>query len=92
MTLREWLKANDRTIKWLSAECDTSYMTVYKWVSGTHIPGRDAMALLHALTGGHVTPNDFYDLPLLNGRMAEAPAKPVPDKRQIDMFPDQRRV
>lgn len=36
---------------------------VHRYARGEQIPSRDFMARIVEVTGGAVTPNDFYDLP-----------------------------
>lgn len=45
--------------------CGFSIQSAQRYVAGTRMPRRDEMVRIYVVTGGDVTPNDFYDLPCL---------------------------
>ncbi len=53
-------------------ELDVACETVRRYVAGTRVPVPTVMRRIVTLTGGAVTPNDFYDMPELRqaGRAA----------------------
>lgn len=49
----------------------TNANCIWRWENGVNIPNRREMVALYLLSGGRVTPNDFYDLPELPDRATE---------------------
>lgn len=50
----------------------TNAAVVHRWERGAQIPRRLEMVALYLLSGGQVTPNDFYALPALPERQEKA--------------------
>ena len=76
MTLAEWADAHglsdrevaERMTEWLvqsGSEETVSVPAVQKYRTG-RVPKADRMRAIFAVTGGWVTANDFYDLPVLS--------------------------
>ena len=62
MKLEQYLKENDKAVADFADEISTSRQAVYSYVRGEKIPSADTMAKIYQVTGGLVSPNDFYDL------------------------------
>ena len=67
MKLATWLKQNQMTQQKFLEESnalgyDFSIHAVVKWCSGRRIPRGPEMTAIYKVTGGNVTPNDFYGL------------------------------
>src|SRR5687768_10130457 len=60
--LGKWLEINNRTIKQFATELGVSRKQLHKYIKGGAIPRYEIMLLIFKLTGGEVTPNDFYDI------------------------------
>lgn len=72
MTLKEWLRTEERSGAWLARQMGVSRQTVSGWVSGAFAPGCGHLAKLEELTGGEVGAADFVvESPAAN--MADAP-------------------
>jgi transcriptional regulator with XRE-family HTH domain len=72
LKLAAWRKREGQTQDWLAAElgCSQPYISQIERVDGPIVPGPAIMIEIFRLTGGFVTPNDFYNLPSLNVRAA----------------------
>lgn len=64
MTLQEYMQAEGLSDAELAARLGVGRQTVFRWRRGQAIPGRAAMQAIHRETGGSVTADDFYGLPL----------------------------
>ena len=69
MKLRAWMSANDVKAHDFSvrmaAQLRRNYFsqkTVENWVQGRTIPQREFMNAISEITGGAVTPNDFFSM------------------------------
>lgn len=60
MNLRDWRRAQGKTVDEVAADLAVSTDTVYRWEQGKLIPRRAAMARIGALTNGDVGPADFF--------------------------------
>ena len=67
--LAEWRKQIDVTQVDLAERlgCSQSYVCQMERAVNPIIPGREIMVKIYRISGGAVTPNDFYDLPSLDG-------------------------
>mgnify|MGYP003109343393 FL=1 len=68
MKLSEYLKENKITQEDFLQQAKSvgatfSIHAVSKWCQGHRIPRQDEMYVIHAITNGAVSPNDFYILP-----------------------------
>ena len=60
MTLKEYMKQNSLTPAAMAELLDSSEGAVRKWCSGERTPRPDQMRKIADVTGGAVTPNDFF--------------------------------
>lgn len=86
MKLKAWREEKGRSLKSVADELGTDIATVFRWEvepgePNRRIPNEGYMCGLYRLTGGAVTPNDFYDLPDLS------PELPLAPPEQLPMFP-----
>lgn len=63
MKLQKYLDLNNLTAAAFAREIGVSRSYVTRLCRGLQRPGPDLMGLIGERTGGHVTPNDFFDLP-----------------------------
>ena len=71
MLLREWRIKHELSQATVAAAVGAANATVVsRWELKRHIPRPAEMAALFLVTGGAVTPNDFYDLPSLESAAA----------------------
>lgn len=61
--LNNFLKVNVLSREWLAGQIDVSVATVCRYINGHRIPSKEIMQKIYAVTGGHVRPDHFYDLP-----------------------------
>ena len=64
MTLGDYLLATGQTRQAFADQVGRAQPTVSKYVRGDLIPDRETMLEIYRITGGQVTPNDFYPLEL----------------------------
>lgn len=62
MNLKSYRALCNMTQRQLASRLDVTELSVIKYESGAVLPGREVMLKIYALTGGAVTPNDFYEL------------------------------
>ncbi len=62
MKLREYRAMANLTQRALAERLSMSELSIIKYEGGTTIPSREAMLAIYEVTGGMVTPNDFFDL------------------------------
>lgn len=60
MTLKEWIDSSGKSIEDVANALGCSKMDIYRYCAGEVIPRPDRMQKIVELTGGEVTPNDFY--------------------------------
>jgi transcriptional regulator with XRE-family HTH domain len=65
MSLADWMTANGLDDETLAEKANVTRATISRLRRGKQKPGDQLAATLFSLTGGQVTPNDFYDLPEL---------------------------
>ena len=73
--LRAWRLAQLRNGRRMTLEAAATMVGVTRsawndWEKGKRTPGQVLMRELYTLTGGAVTPNDFYELPDLDAQEA----------------------
>ncbi|PHS25491.1 MAG: hypothetical protein COA84_07695 [Robiginitomaculum sp.] len=66
--LAEWMKMSGKSNAWLAYMLDVSVSSIYSYMlrpgSDRHqIPYARTLLKIYILTGGRITPNDFYNLP-----------------------------
>lgn len=76
MKLAEWKKIQGLTNQELGQMLGAETETARSWVAGEVIPRPEKMRLIHEITDGAVTANDFYDLPVA---ASSADASPRPE-------------
>lgn len=64
MRLRDWREAQMLTQQALAKNLGCAQATVHRWETGHRRPHPHQMIRIVAITGGAVTANDFYDLPV----------------------------
>ena len=74
MKLSAWIKEKGMTQDEfvLSAQAQGagfSKHAVHKWCSGARIPRPEEMSFIFDITKNEVTPNDFYDLKISEGKL-----------------------
>jgi anhydro-N-acetylmuramic acid kinase len=62
MKLRTYRAMANLTQKKLAERLEVSELSVIKYEGGITMPSREAMLTIYKITGGLVTPNDFFDL------------------------------
>jgi hypothetical protein len=73
-----WLTLNNVNVEDFAKTVGTSAVSIYRFCSGQHIPGREIMARIYTATGGEVQPNHFYSLPdIEKTELAQVPPDPV---------------
>jgi transcriptional regulator with XRE-family HTH domain len=71
MTLREWMAREGLNNSDLGQRLGVAANTVSRWRNGVRRPRADELASICEATGGAVTANDFYHVPVERVRMAE---------------------
>lgn len=66
MKLRTFRAMANLTQQALAERLGISELSVIKYEGGTTIPSREGMLRIYEVTGGMVTPNDFFDLELIS--------------------------
>lgn len=61
--LKNFLKVTEMTPEVFAASVECSRVAVIRYLSGARIPSKKIMKKIFDVTGGQVTPNDFYELP-----------------------------
>ena len=62
MKLESYLENTNTSVATLAAAIGVKRQTVYSYLRKEKIPSADTMARVVEVTGGAVTPNDFYDI------------------------------
>lgn len=60
-----WLRANNLTPAEFARQRGWQRLRVSRYASGERVPEPEAMVEIYIATGGEVTPNSFYPLPVL---------------------------
>lgn len=60
MTLLEWMKVSELEIGRVASRLNCTAEAVRRYIKGDRIPSRDVMRDIFEISGGKVTPNDFY--------------------------------
>ncbi|WP_374294128.1 hypothetical protein [Sphingomonas sp.] len=60
MTLLEWMKSSELEIGRVASRLNCTAEAVRRYIKGDRIPSRDVMRDIFEISGGKVTPNDFY--------------------------------
>lgn len=63
MKLADYLKENKILKHAFAEQIGCAPSTISRLLSGKHVPDRETMTKIIEVTGGAVTPNDFFDLP-----------------------------
>lgn len=63
MKLRAWRRANNLTVREAADRLGVTFHTIYRYEQGKVVPPPDKMRQIIALSGGAVTPDDFFDVP-----------------------------
>lgn len=66
MKLSAWLSEKKKKPMWLADKLGVSTVSARRYCNGERRPEYEVMLAIYQLTGGRVTPNDFYELPNLN--------------------------
>lgn len=82
MKLSSYLEWRGQTQREFGERVNANASTICRVASGEHVPGPQLIARIYVETDGHVTPNDFYDLPYLpnigrNNKQTSTPAQGV---------------
>lgn len=59
MTLDQYLKQREITATEFARQCDLPPSTITRLIGGNRSPGLDLLKVIHRVTGGAVSPNDF---------------------------------
>lgn len=70
MKLAQWRRASGKSQLQVAEAIGSTAASIARYEAGTRIPEAGAMRALYLLTHGAVRPDDFYDLPDLNERVA----------------------
>ncbi len=63
MRLSNYLQKSGHSYEDFAGLIGVTMTTVYRYAKGLRIPDENVMPVIHAVTNGEVTANDFYDLP-----------------------------
>lgn len=63
MKLSDFIDAQGLTASQFGVRIGVSRGAALRYATGARIPHPEIMARIYVVTGGAVTPNDFYDLP-----------------------------
>lgn len=74
MKLELFLEKSDLSESQFAKMIGVHRNTIYKYTKGERRPEEEIMLLIAQVTGGLVTPNDFYDLPPLAAAQPHAEA------------------
>ncbi len=80
MKLGPWLEAHPDIAAGFHTKIRVSRFSLHRYVTGDRIPKPVPMRRIFVETGGQVEPNDFYDLPKIDGDGARA--APASQRRQ----------
>lgn len=72
MKLSHYITENGLTLTELAAQLDLPVQTVSRYACGARRPREAEMLRIFEVTGGKVTPNDFFNLPTLTPHTGEA--------------------
>ncbi|MDP2207040.1 MAG: helix-turn-helix transcriptional regulator [Alphaproteobacteria bacterium] len=75
MKLKTYIIAHGISLSEMARQLETSPQNVHLWAESRRIPREDMMRRIFELTAGMVAPNDFYDLPSLDGAECPPPAE-----------------
>lgn len=64
MQLSEWLKINKKSYEEFGYLIGVTATAVYRYARGSRRPEDEKMIQIFSVTGGEVSPNDFYELPI----------------------------
>ncbi|MDP9412680.1 MAG: helix-turn-helix transcriptional regulator [Pseudomonadota bacterium] len=67
--LRKWRLERNYTLDAAAAGVGTFRGTWYDWEVGRRVPSPAFMVAIYRFTEGAIEPNDFYDLPDLDGQI-----------------------
>lgn len=70
MKLADWRNAAGLTQEELADKIGLTPLSIARYENGTRVPIPTVMRQLYELSGGSVTPNDFYALPDIGARAA----------------------
>lgn len=71
MILSEYLKLYNISRTSFARLINVSRVSASRYASETRLPPREAIISIYKVTGGQVTPNDFYNLPDLSAELLE---------------------
>ena len=66
MRLDDWLEREGLKPAQFATRIGRTAEAVRRYAAGERIPDRETMPLIVAETGGEVTPNDFFGMPVAN--------------------------
>lgn len=61
--LKNFLIQNCLSREWLAENIDVDEGSLSRYIKGKRIPSKKIMQKIYEVTGGHVRPDHFYDLP-----------------------------
>ncbi len=61
--LQTYLFQNCLSREWFAGEVGIGVDSLSRYINGKRIPSKDIMQKIYEVTGGHVRPDHFYDLP-----------------------------
>ena len=62
MLLADWMEKTSTTTADVARCCEVTWDAAKQWVDGRTVPRYHAMRDIYKMTGGLVTPLDFYDI------------------------------
>ena len=60
MKLKDYLSQNDISVETFAESIGVTRFAIYKWTAGVRVPRREVIEKIADVTGGSVTPNDFF--------------------------------
>jgi predicted transcriptional regulator len=85
MTLKEWRDHGGRRVDWLAERLEVSRQAVHNYERG-RLPPAITLEKIVRLTGGQVTPNDWFDFHELAPAAAGEPNHPGMCRRWISLL------
>ena len=57
---KTWLAERGHSYTWAAEQLGTSRQQVYRWANGVCLPGVQHLRLIFLVSGGAITPSDFF--------------------------------